>query len=240
MATNIHHNVPEVSNTPTNGQPWNFHGILDSFLLPRVIMSDEALTLGARVLWAVIRQYSCRDGRCMLSDNELASALCVGARQCRRYCRELNDAGLLRTTQRDGKAPIRELLWEGRFAGKLRKPPVISVRGGGQECPGGRTQMSDLYKEEGSYKVVTRYKSATIEKVQGSEASSSTERLRPPIRTDEEIIRRGRECNFPEHVIQRDLERARARRARAQDERMLNASELQPETDSSAPRSRPS
>lgn len=240
MATTIQQNVAEVSTTPTNGQPWNFHGILDSFLLPRVIITDETLQIGARVLWAVIRQYSCRDGRCLLSDTELGAVLKVSPRQCRRYCRELTEAGLLRTTQRDGKAPIRELLWAGRFAGKLRKPPVISVRGGGQECPGGRTDMSALYKEEGSYKVVTRYKSATIEKIQGSAGPSAPPRQPPPERTDEEIIRRGREYGWPAHVIQRDLERARARRANEAGERMVSAAELQPETDSSAPRSRPS
>lgn len=236
MATNIHQNVLEVSSTPTDGQPWNFNGILQSYLIPRVIAADADLLPGARLLWAVIRQYSGHGGRCLLSDKALAAYVGVQWRQCIRYCRQLERAGLLRTTLREGLTPVRELLWNGRFAGTMRKPPVLEDS---TPCPPSQAPLSskaDIYKEEGSLKVVNRLKSATIEKAKPSTAPSLPVRRPPPERTEEEIIRRGRACGFPEHVIQRDIERLRERRANPSAERMVKASELKPELAPSTPR----
>ena len=132
MATNIQRVVSEMSSTPTNGEPWNFNGILESCLIPYVIASDKKLLPGARLLWGVIRQYSYTDGKCTRSDATLASAVGVEWRQLTRYCRQLERRGLLRTTERPGRTPVRELLWDSRFAGTMRKPPVIEDR---PPCP---------------------------------------------------------------------------------------------------------
>lgn len=236
MATNIHQNVSEVSSTPTTGQPWNFSGILQSYLIPRVVAADSALPPGARLLWGVIRQHSWRDGRCTLSDDGLARAVGVSSRQCRRYCRQLERASLLRTTQRPGKPPIRELLWDARFAGQVRKTPAMEVRPPGQISPPPRTQMSGVFKEGGSSQVVSRYKTATIEKAGASNAPSLPARKPAAEWTEQEYIQRGRAVGFPEHVIQRDLERLRERRAKPQAEPMVKASELAEEVEASIPR----
>lgn len=236
MATNIQQNVLEVSTTPTNGQPWNFSGLLQTLLVPRVIASDSALLPGARLLWAVIRQYSGHAGRCLLSDEELARAVGVQWRQCIRYCRQLERAGLLRTTPRPGKTPVRELLWEARFSGTIRKPPVSEDS---TPCPPRQAPLpskTGVLKEEGSLKVVNRFKTAPIEKAVPGNAPSLPARTPPPERTEEEIRRRGRECGFPEHVIERDIERLRERRAKPQAERMVTAAEVAEEVDSSIPR----
>lgn len=236
MATNIQQNVLELSTTPTAGEPFNFHGILDTILIPRVISADSSLLPGARLLWGVIRQYSCQDGRFMLSDKKLAEAVGVEWRQCIRYCRQLERAGLLRTTPRPGKPPIRELLMHARFAGKLRKAPVREDRGGCPPRQGGLSSKTGPYKEEGIYKVFTGLKKPTIEKVVSGDAPSLPARPRPPVRTDEEIIRRGRECGFPQYVIDRDLERARARRANQEAAPVVTPAYLENESDPAIPR----
>lgn len=236
MQTNIQHNVAGVSTTPTNGQPWNFNGLLQTLLVPRAIASDSALLPGARLLWAVIRQYSGHGGRCLLSDEELARAVGVKWRQCIRYCRQLEKAGLLRITPRPGKTPIRELLWEARFSGTIRKPPVLEDS---TPCPPRQAPLpskAGVFKEEGSLKVVNRSKRATIEKAVPGNAPSLPARTPPPERTEEEIIRRGRACGFPEHVIQRDLERLRARLANPKAERLVKSEELKEELDAIIPR----
>ena len=236
MATNIQQNVVGVSSTPTNGQPWNFNGLLETYALPRVIAADSALLPGARILWAIIRQHSWRDGRCVLSDKALAAAVGVEWRQCIRYCRQLERTQLLRTTTRPGQTTVRELLWDTRFAGKLRKPPVLEDS---PPCLGRQTPLSS---KTATYKVIRssldpqKTSPATIEKTAASAAPSLPARPRPPVRTDEEIIRHGRACGFPEHVIQRDLERARARRAHSEGESIITAAQVVEREVASIPR----
>src|SRR6516225_10961535 len=98
MATTIQPVAVEMSSTPRNGHPWNFNAVLECVLIPKTIATDGKLLPGARLLWGVIRQFSCRDGRCLLSDKDLAAAVGVAWRQVIRYCRQLEAAGLLRTT----------------------------------------------------------------------------------------------------------------------------------------------
>jgi len=226
MATNIQRVVSEMSSTPTNGQPWDFNGILESCLIPYVIVRDRKLPPGARLLWGVIRQHSMGDGKCTRCDETLGQLLGVSERQFRRYAKALESAGLLRTTQRPGKTPIRELLWDSRFAGKIRVRAATSVRGGGQIRPGGWTDVSSTYKEEGSYKGASTVKSAGVLKKPW--ATDAELRANKPAAewNEEDFIRRGRECGFPEYVIQRDVERMRERQAKPQKERLKKASEL--------------
>ena len=226
MATNIQRVVSEMSSTPTNGEPWNFNGILEAVLIPRTIVADKKLPPGARLLWGIIRQYSFRDGICYSSDETLRRLLAVSERQLERYAKALELAGLLRTTQRPGKTAMRELLWNARFDGKIRKRVDRSVGEGRQMCRGASTDVSGTYKEEGVLKGSSEVKSAGVLKKPW--ATESELRANKPAAewNEEDYIRRGRECGFPEHVIQRDAERMRARLAQPQKERMKKASEL--------------
>jgi hypothetical protein len=104
-------------------------------MVPRTIAADKKLLPGARLLWGVIRQHSMHDGRCTRSDETLAQLLAVSARHLRNYAKMLEAVGLLRTTQRPGKTPIRELLWDSRFAGKMRPRAELQFRGGGTTVP---------------------------------------------------------------------------------------------------------
>jgi len=101
--------------TTPQGIPFNFHGILDVVLVPRVIASDSSLSPGARLLWGVIRQRAWKDGWCRSSDSELAADLGVLARQARKYLAQLKAAGLLTTRLRPGSTPERALLLTDRF-----------------------------------------------------------------------------------------------------------------------------
>src|SRR5215470_7240110 len=150
MATTIQQVASETSSTPTNGQPFNFHGVLEAYLIPRVVAADSHLLPGARLLWGVIRQHSHRDGRCTLSDKDLGAAAGVGWHQAFRYCRQLERAGLLRTTPRPGHTPVRELCWNARFAGAIRPTPALQ---GSPPCPTRQPPLpseAPPYKEEGS------------------------------------------------------------------------------------------
>ena len=135
MSTKIQQVAAELSSTPRNGEPFNFHGLLEVYLIPRTVAADKKLPPGARLLWGVLRQHSMGDGRCTRSDETLARLLAVSDRQVRRYLKALEAAALLRSTQRPGKTPIRELLWDSRFAGKIRPGVDRSVRGCGRLRP---------------------------------------------------------------------------------------------------------
>lgn len=226
MGTTVQQVAGEMSSTPINGQPWNFHGVLDSYLIPRVVARDSKLLPGARLLWAVIRQHSWQNGRCTLSDESLARAVGVQWRQSIRYCRQLERAGLLRTTARPGKTPVRELLWDARFTGKVRKPPVLEDRGGCPPRQGGLPSAAPPFKEEGSFSGSFQVNQAAALKNPPPKPAAPPAEKPAPEWTEEDYLARGRAMGFPEHVIARDIERARARRARPQAERMVKASEL--------------
>jgi hypothetical protein len=198
-------------------------------MIPRTIAADKKLPPGARLLWGVIRQHSMHDGRCNRSDETLAQLLAVSDRQLRRYTRVLEAAGLLRSTPRPGKTPIRELLWDSRFAGKIRARVDTNVRGGGQIRPGVRTDLSTPYKEEGSLNGSFKEGPAAVLKASSAKVSEPAPAQTTAEWTEQDYIARGRAAGFPDHVIQRDIERLRAREAKAASERIKRASEFAPE-----------
>ena len=228
MSTTIQHVAGEMSSAPITGQPFNFNGVLEAYLIPRVVAADKKLPPGARLLWGVIRQHSYRDGRCCASDESLGRLLAVSDRQTRRYLKSLETAGLLRTTQRAGKTPVRELLWDSRFAGKIRPGTDTSVRGGGHLRPGGRTDTAAPLKEVGSSAVGSTVKSGGVSKVVSPEESALATRRPPKVMTEAEYRARGKAQGWPEHVIERDLQRFRDRAAKPNEERMVKAAELKP------------
>lgn len=238
MDTTIQDVGEKMSSTPRTGGPFNFKALLDFNPVPKVVTADGKLPPGARLLWGVVQQHCMPDGRCYSSDADLAASLAVGERQLIRYMRVLESAGLLRTTPRPGKTPIRELLLESRFEGKVGVRADINVRGGRHKCQGGVTDPSVTYKE---VKLLPK----TSTKEGGgilNDPVPPTVDVRPRKRaeewTEEDYIARGRACGFPEHVIQRDIEKMRARQAKPQAERMVKASELKPELEDIARRSR--
>ena len=198
-------------------------------MIPRTIAADKKLPPGARLLWGVIRQHSMHDGRCNRSDETLAQLLAVSDRQLRRYTRVLEAAGLLRSTPRPGKTPIRELLWDSRFAGKIRARVDTNVRGGGQIRPGGWTDPSTLYKEDGSLSGSFKVNRTDVFKTPSANASAPAQPKPAAEWTEAEYIARGRACGFPEDMIERDLERLRRRKANGKSGRLTKASEVLPE-----------
>ena len=228
MSTTIQHVADEMSTTPITGRPWNFNGLLEAYLIPRVVAADKKLPPGARLLWGVIRQHSYRDGRCCASDETLARLLAVSDRQVRRYLKALETATLMRSTQRPGKTPVRELLWDSRFAGKIRVGVDTNVRGGGQKRPGVRTDTSAPLKEVGSSAVSSTVKSVGDQKVVSQTESALATRKPVRVMTEEEYRARGRAQGWPEHVIERDLQRFRDRAKNPNAERMVKADELKP------------
>lgn len=218
-----------MSTAPVSGQPFNFQGLLECYLIPRAVASDKKLAPGARLLWGVIRQHSFRDGRCYASDETLSKLLAVSTRQVIRYMRMLEANGLLRTTQRDGRTPIRELLWDSRFNGKIRKGVGMDVRGGGHPRQGGLTSASGVYKEEGVLNGSSKVKSASVPKMPSPKGPAPRTEKPAAEWSEEDYIRRGRECGFPDWVVQQDLQRMRERKALEKRGAMKKASELKGE-----------
>ena len=225
-----------MSADPIKGQPFNFQGLLECYLLPRAVAADKKLAPGARILWGVIRQHSFRDGRCYASDETLSKLLAVSDRQFRRYAAMLVTAGLLRSTPRAGKTPIRELLWDSRFNGKIRKGMDISVRGGGQIRPDVRTDASGPNKEEGVLKGSSKVKSGSVQKMPSPKGTAPRTEKPAAEWSEEDYIRRGRECGFPDYVIQQDLDRMRRRRALDKTTGMKKAKELKDQLEAVIPR----
>lgn len=226
MGTTVQHVDGEMSSTPTNGQPWNFHGILETYLIPRAVAADATLPPGARLLWGIIRQHAWSNCACTVSDDTLAGALGVSRSQFIRHAHALEKAGLLRSTPRPGKTMLRELLWDSRFAGKIRQGVSHTARGGVINGRGGAPYLAPLYKEEGLSSGPLKVKEADGLKKPGPKPAAPPAQKPAPEWTEEDYLARGRAMGFPEHVIARDIERARARRARPQAERMVKASEL--------------
>lgn len=141
MPTRTPESVPQPvagSRQPTPyGEPTNFPILQDALLLPRVIAMHRELSPGARLLWGVIRVLSYKRGYCGYSDALLGHRVHVSDRQIRRYCRQLAKAGLLRTTQRPGRPPKRELLNHPIFDVPSPVPP-------GQKGPTPRTDTAML------------------------------------------------------------------------------------------------
>lgn len=226
MGTTVQQVAGETSSTPINGQPWNFHGLLETYIIPRTVAADRNLPPGARLLWGIIRQHAFRDGRCFASDETLANALAVSDRQFRRHVCTLQKAGLLQSTPRPGKTPIRELLWDSRFAGKI--PPGRTDRSGGADTNdrGSGQIRPDHIRNRGVLKGVLKGEEADGLKKPSPKPAAPPAQKPAAEWTEQDYIARGRAMGFPEHVIQRDVERARARKAKPQAERMVKASEL--------------
>jgi hypothetical protein len=99
------------------------------------------VSAGAKLCYAALTRYAGQDGRCFPRQKLLAAELGVSERQVRRYLRELEQAGLLRTTRRGLNDPNSyTFLWHSIF--EDAKPLN----------PQGRTCPSDPFKEEDSGK----------------------------------------------------------------------------------------
>lgn len=199
--------------TPVIGRPWPFKNLPESYLIPRTIAADRTLPPAAKLLWGIIRQYSFRDNTCCASDETLAGAIALSDRQFRRHIRALEKAGLVKSAARAGKTTVRELVWDSRFVGK--KPVGRTDVSGGVDTNvrGVRTDVSGPLKEEGVSKGLFKGDAANGLK-KPSEKPAAPPAQKPAAEwTEEDYIRRGRAMGFPEHVIARDVERVRARRA---------------------------
>lgn len=110
----------ESSGLPKEGQDFDFFALYDAVMVPRVMARNLDLPPGARLLWAVIRQYSWFNKCCTASDADLARDVGVSDRQLRRYLAVLTKHGFLRSEPRAGATPRRFLLWKNLFYPSLQ------------------------------------------------------------------------------------------------------------------------
>ena len=141
--------------TKATRQLYWFSQIPGSLLIPRCVLSDKALLLGARMLWGVIRQRSFNQGVCTSSYSQLAAELGCKAWAARKYCRALVKAGLLETTQRNGSTPVHRLLPAPRFADAITEAMGVAIAPGGQVRThrGGGANAPGHIRNEGSLQV---------------------------------------------------------------------------------------
>jgi Helix-turn-helix domain len=126
---------------------WNFKEFLSGFLIPRCVALRKELPPGARLLWAVIRAFSRRDGFCDAAETTMASRLGVSTRQIRRYLQKLEADGWVETELRTGSTARRYLLLHPLFGGAIAQPQDVNGQGSGRKRPGVRTDVSTTVKE---------------------------------------------------------------------------------------------
>lgn len=78
--------------------------------VPNFILTNEAVSVGAKLAYAMLLKYAWADNACFPGQTQLAKDMGSGERSVRRYLEELEKAGLLEITQRGlGKTNIYRL-----------------------------------------------------------------------------------------------------------------------------------
>lgn len=124
--------VVSSNKAPQFGEPFPFHAMTGTVIIPDVILRNRELLPGARMLWGVIRQQSWKTGKCTKSDAVLGRKLGVEERAIRKYVAQLVRFALLRVKHRHGLSPERELLLHPMFLTSLKDVDDITQ----QDLPG--------------------------------------------------------------------------------------------------------
>lgn len=69
-------------------------------MVPNFILTNKALSVGAKLLYAMILKYDWTNEGCFPGQQRLADDMGVGERSVRTYQKELEEAGFLEVTQR--------------------------------------------------------------------------------------------------------------------------------------------
>jgi len=77
--------------------PVTLHGFT---MVPNAILTSPAVSVGAKLGYAMLLKYAWGDGACFPGQAKLAEEMGSGERSVRRYLEELESAGFLEITQR--------------------------------------------------------------------------------------------------------------------------------------------
>jgi DNA-binding transcriptional ArsR family regulator len=101
---------------PLPGEPFNPYRRFLAVCVPEQLLASRLVSPGAKLAYAQLARHAGSGGRCFPRQAILAEALGVSERQVRRYIRQLERAGLLRTMRRGLNAPnAYEFLWHEIF-----------------------------------------------------------------------------------------------------------------------------
>lgn len=101
--------------------------------VPNVILTDKALSVGAKLAYAMLLKYAWSEAACFPGQQTLAVDMGSGERSVRRYLDELEQAGFLEVIQRGlGKTNLYRLhLTVKQAAGRRSRPAKLA----GQDRP---------------------------------------------------------------------------------------------------------
>ena len=68
--------------------------------VPNFVLTNKALTVGAKLAYAMLLKYAWTDDACFPGQQKLAEDMGAGERSIRTYLKELVDVGFLEVTQR--------------------------------------------------------------------------------------------------------------------------------------------
>ena len=90
-----------------NADPVTRHGFTQ---VPNFILTNKALTVGAKLTYAMLLKYAWTDNACFPGQQKLAEDIGSGERSVRTYLKELETAGFLEVVQRGlGKTNVYRL-----------------------------------------------------------------------------------------------------------------------------------
>ena len=101
--------LDEISRTIeiVNADPVTRHGFTQ---VPNFILTNKALTVGAKLTYAMLLKYAWTDNACFPGQQKLAEDIGSGERSVRTYLKELETAGFLEVVQRGlGKTNVYRL-----------------------------------------------------------------------------------------------------------------------------------
>lgn len=108
-----------------NGQEYNPYKIFVGIFIPNLVLQDQKLSLGAKVIFGVLCQFAGKEGLCYPRQETIANRLGVSKRQVINYLNELKKEKYIKATrQGQGKTNVYSFLWKKTWT----DPALLEVK----------------------------------------------------------------------------------------------------------------
>jgi hypothetical protein len=114
----------------TVGQPFNPYRRFYGSFIPEQVSRFKGLSPGAKIVYGRLCRYAGKDGKVYPSMPTLGLEIGIGSKQVRRYVRELENGGFVRSEPEAGKVSHYVFLWHSAYQGETG-----AVRKGGRPLP---------------------------------------------------------------------------------------------------------
>lgn len=100
-----------------NGELYNPYKVFVGIFIPNYVVQDQKITLGAKLTFGILCQFSGKSGLCYPRQGVIAERLGASIRQTRRYVEELKKEKYIRVTRQGlTKANVYSFLWKKEWA----------------------------------------------------------------------------------------------------------------------------